>query len=77
MIKITVVYTCGMCDIVDAPVEVESRDSDGDLMDWMNAMAIALANDHHRRSPHCHPKKFKVVKIPVENTGWVGGPPIQ
>lgn len=77
MITIPVKYTCGLCDIVNAEVQVPARESDEDLMSWMDKMGRALAEDHIRRSPNCRPQRFKNVMIPLENAGWVGGPPVQ
>lgn len=77
MIKIQVKYSCVLCGIENAEVQVPARDSSEDLTSWMNQLSHALAEDHVRRSPHCRPKKLQNVMIPLENAGWVGGPPVQ
>lgn len=77
MITITVRYTCGICDVVDAEVPIIARLNEEDLVEWMNKLTLAISQDHARRSPFCHPRKLKHVMIPTQNSGWVGGPPLQ
>lgn len=77
MITISVVYTCGLCDVTDATVQLPARDSEQDLLEWMNQLTAAIQADHLRRSPGCFARKIRHVKIPIANAEWVGGPPVQ
>jgi hypothetical protein len=77
VILLTVKYTCGLCDAVDAAVTLPARASDEDLIKWMDKLTLAISQDHMRRSPQCRARKLKHVQIPISNAEWVGGPPIQ
>lgn len=70
-------YTCGLCGVVRAKVEVEERGEE-DVIEWTTkVMTPALVRDHEMRSPNCHPKKFTEVYIPITGAKKIGGPAIQ
>lgn len=75
--KIEIRYSCGACGLKDVAVDVPARDSDEDVLLWMDATGLLLGRDHHERSPHCQPKMLQDVKIPIAGADWVGGPPVQ
>lgn len=77
MILIGVKYTCGLCTVVDATVQVPARPSEMDLEKWMANLTAIIQADHQRRTPGCPARKLKQVAIPVSNAEWIGGPPIQ
>lgn len=74
--KITVLYSCDECKLVKVSCEVNARDQE-DIVDWMDYLIKALAIDHHRRSPNCHPKQLTNLMIPIHNAKKIGGPAIQ
>lgn len=75
--KIVLRYSCRACGLKDVAVTVLARDSDEDVLLWMDATGLLLFRDHRDRSPHCQPKTLQNVKIPMVGAEWVGGPPVQ
>ena len=66
-------YSCSDCGIVRAVVTVPARD-DESVTEWMDKTIPLLVADHENRSPHCHPRAFSEVLIPVQDNSPVGGP---
>ena len=73
MIKI--LYTCDLCGIKDAEVEVRERGDEEDIRDWMQALTVAAGVDHAHKSPLCHPGTLTNVKIPISPSGGRIGDP--
>jgi hypothetical protein len=70
---IIVKYSCAACGLHRIPCEVPVRREE-DVVEWTEKiMAVALAMDHGIRSPHCRPKAFTEVMIPITGTDKVGG----
>lgn len=74
MMTITVSYSCLLCGLRDAPVEVPAR-TDECVLKWMESTCRACAADHRTRSPYCHPTELHDLKIPMTGTDRVGGAP--
>jgi hypothetical protein len=73
VVTIKVRYSCRVCHLVDAVVEVPARTADDEnIIKWMNATIIVIGNDHRRRSPQCRPTQLHDVKIPIQGE-IVGG----
>jgi hypothetical protein len=71
-------YSCPLCGIVKAKVKVNARVEGQDIMDWMtNVCVMALAADHEKRSPNCHPTHFGDIMIPIAGSQIIGGPSVQ
>lgn len=75
-VTITVRYSCPACGLVDAEVAVPAR-VDECVLKWMKATCAACADDHRKRSPHCHPAELYDLKIPMTGADRVGGAPVQ
>lgn len=73
LLKIGVKYSCPDCGLVDVDVRVPARMHE-DLLVWMDATTLLLAQDHHHRSPDCRPLTLRNLKIPMTGTDRVGGP---
>lgn len=61
---IPVRYSCPECGVDDVTVQVGERGPSLGVVLWMERVIVACSADHARRSPHCHPKSLKDVKIP-------------
>jgi len=71
--KITVLYSCFLCGLVDRKVEVYARESHEDMIEWLKEQAIsAVAVDHATRQ--CPARSFQNLKIPFDPdvTEWIG-----
>lgn len=78
IITLAVQYTCLLCGIRDAVVQVPARRSEAeDLKAWMDATIVLISAHHRRRSPTCHPRTLTNMKIPIDGVAYVGGPPVQ
>lgn len=66
-------YSCPKCGLQKVAVDVRARQAEG-LADWWDTLLLALADDHRRRSPGCHPKTLTNVMIPMTGTEQVGKP---
>jgi hypothetical protein len=74
---IAVRYSCPDCGLVGAICAVSAR-GDEDVIAWTEkVLAVALSEDHRRRSPWCTPKGLKDVMIPITGADKVGGPSLQ
>jgi hypothetical protein len=74
VVLIDCMYSCTLCGIVKAHVNVRARELEN-VLEWTeNVLTPALVKDHDRRSPHCHPKSFSEVYIPMTGAKMVGGP---
>jgi hypothetical protein len=72
---ITVLYSCDLCGLVDAPVQLPYRESSEDVVEWVHKVGAICAQDHMRRSPERKPETLQNIKIPMPaGTEWVGGP---
>lgn len=68
--KMTIIYSCPLCGLDKAETEV-----DEDVSVWMGeVVALALFQDHRRRSPFCTSKNFKDLMIPLSGRAYIGGP---
>ena len=68
-----VIYTCGLCDLVDEKVAVRLRGEHEDIAEWMRSVQVLIADDHWSKRPDCHPDTLKEVKIPLgQNTKRIG-----
>lgn len=76
VLTIRVLYSCQMCALKDAAVDVPAR-GDEDVKVWMDATVLAVWRDHWKRSPRCRPNVLTEMKIPVSHTDRIGGPPLQ
>lgn len=74
-VTVTVLYSCHLCGLIKIPVEVKARGEEN-ISAWMDFLGHALADDHQKRNPNCHPKTFSSVMIPMAGTDKVGGPAI-
>jgi hypothetical protein len=53
---LTCKYSCSMCGLVKAIVEIPVRAEEQSVTDWMEKVCTpALCSDHAQRSPDCHP----------------------
>lgn len=68
-----VLYTCDQCGIIDRPVEVEERDAQEDIAEWMYKVQVVLSVDHDKVSPNCYITKFTNAKIPLAPNGGIIG----
>lgn len=71
---LTVRYSCPLCGIKDAPVQVEERPSEMDVRVWMGQVIAAVSRDHALRSPWCHPSQLHDLKVPIAGAAFIGGP---
>lgn len=65
---ITVQYSCPECGLKDVPVQVPAREDPDEnaVVPWMHEQVIpSVTADHDKRSPKCHPKELKDLKIPL------------
>ena len=76
--KLVVEYSCSLCGIVRAKVAMAYRDENQPINVFMETCVIvAIARDHHIRSPQCQAKEITEIWIPTSGVQWIGGPPIQ
>jgi hypothetical protein len=74
-ITIRCMYSCNFCGIHKASVDVPARRDDQDVVVWVKEVAaVALSEDHSRRSPACTPLTLSEVYIPVDGAKFIGGP---
>jgi hypothetical protein len=74
---ITIKYSCVSCGIDNIAVEVACRQTE-DVVVWVErVMALAISDDHFKRSPHCTSRSMSKVMIPVTGVDKIGGPIIQ
>lgn len=74
-VTIDCMYSCDLCGIVRAHVEVPARDSEQGVRDWFYlVLTPALCADHASRSPYCRPEKLSEVYIPTTGAEFIGGP---
>jgi hypothetical protein len=72
---IGILYSCHLCGIKNAEVQVRLREPTEDVIAWMEqAVIVTLSVDHDERSPHCHPEQLCDIKIPTDGRRYVGGP---
>ncbi|MCB1865794.1 MAG: hypothetical protein KDG50_10210 [Chromatiales bacterium] len=75
--KITIQYTCPLCNLVDRRIEVQERADNQGIGEWMEALAVEMATDHDGLHPDCHPSRFTNVRIPTYEGQPVGRAPRQ
>lgn len=67
---ITVLYTCVTCGAFKRAVDVEARESDEGVLEWMKKVQMVVGADHARRnciSSTCD------LRIPMpKDADWVG-----
>lgn len=61
---ITIMYSCKGCGLKDAPVEVEERGEDEDIVHWVESLGQPIANNHALVSSDCRARTCD-IKIPV------------
>lgn len=65
-------YSCTLCGIIKAHVEVACRTDDEDISDWVKNVCVpTLCDDHAKRSPSCHPEKLSEVYIPITGSKFI------
>jgi hypothetical protein len=73
---ITLRYSCPECGLVDIAVQVPAREDPEPeaVLTWMQQVVLpTVADDHNKRSPNCHPKELKDLKIPFDkNSEFIG-----
>ena len=73
-LTIAVHYTCRMCGVEDAIVNVRARGEEQDVVNWLQeTCARAIYNDHIARSPQCPATSISEVKIPIAGADKIGG----
>jgi hypothetical protein len=77
-VEIDCMYSCAVCGISKAHVKVPARLEGEGIREWLEQVAgVALAEDHERRSPGCHPNTLSEVYIPTTGAKFIGGPSVQ
>lgn len=69
-------YSCKPCGLHRVVLPVEAR-QDEPIVEWMNALTVAVYEDHHRRSPDCKAETISEVLIPMTGRAKLGGPVLQ
>lgn len=69
--QLTCFYSCALCGAKDRPVQVDARESEQNVVDWVERVVMeAVGRDHYSRdcaSPTCD------LKIPApEDADWIG-----
>lgn len=68
--QLTVMYSCAACRTVDRPMQVDGREQNEDILEWMEKVQTALGADHAYlgcSSPTCD------LKIPSpKDADWIG-----
>jgi len=68
-------YSCKVCGLKDIEIQIPFRDSNEDVVKWMESKVIpATGADHRRRSPLCMTQELSDLKIPITGAEYVGGP---
>ena len=62
---IQILYSCHLCGVVKARLDVVERSSGEDVLRWMDKVSEAIGADHAGRSPSCGATKISEVWIPV------------
>jgi len=72
---IGILYSCARCGLDKQQVDLPYRESEMDVVEWMQTKVItAVADDHAKRSPRCRSETCD-IRIPMPpGTQWVGGP---
>lgn len=76
MVGVTIdcMYSCALCGIIKAHVDIPVRTDTQDVAFWMEKVAAPrLSEDHAKRSPFCYPKTLSEVYIPVDGARMIGG----
>lgn len=72
---LSILYSCPLCRLRDATVEVRLRRPDEDVVAWMKEVVEpGLVRDHRSRSPSCTAPSARDVKIPLTGRQYIGGP---
>ena len=53
LMTVTVKYSCHVCGLVKAELEVAARGAEQDVVAWVEGLRPQLGADHLRRSPGC------------------------
>lgn len=74
IIGIKVMYSCRLCGVLRAEVEVPERGEQEGVVEWVGeTLARRIGNDHERRSPDCGATAIDEVWIPANAEG-IGRP---
>lgn len=65
---ITVQYRCRACMAQREPLVVHARQEE-DVIDWMNATVLRVAQDHRAAFPHCRATHLDELLIPHSGDG--------
>lgn len=75
MSELVILYSCAGCGLRDAELAMPYRESDEDVITWMETkVRRALGDDHARRSPSCRSEKCDLKIHAPAGTQWLGGP---
>jgi hypothetical protein len=71
---IEVLYSCEVCGLKDAKLNVAARAEHQHVAAWMEATVFRIARDHSRLSPNCTSITLTEIKVPIEAETPIGGP---
>ncbi len=74
MLTITVLYSCAGCGLTKTDLRVPAR-TEEDVVAWIEGLRPRIAEDHHKRSPHCGSELCDLM-IPITGADHVGGAPV-
>ena len=67
-------YTCNLCGLFRISVNIKARTTEDICYYLENIVIPKLMQDHHQRSPNCHPNELTELMIPIPNgTNKIGG----
>ena len=73
MKPLRVIFCCVPCGIQEATMEMRARESDEDLMEWMEEMQKKLWDAHVNLAGPCPEGKLTWVKVPLaKDAEWIG-----
>jgi len=73
IITIPCMYSCDLCGIEKARVEVPARRESQDVKAWIEQVAaISIYADHVARSPGCRATEISKLWIPVDGARFIG-----
>ena len=72
MKTVQIQYSCAVCGLTDASVNVPERVIDN-VIHWFEHIAMPrVMEDHRKRSPDCKPKSLTNIKMPIAPDGTIG-----
>lgn len=67
-------YSCVVCGLVKRPIFLHERESEKDVIEWMEEVKDLVCQDHRLTSSRCQATHITDLLIPIEGAGWLGGP---